>query len=86
VENPLSLIHLKKTYLIGELKDVKQTIAEKDELIRQMEARLQRLEMNHEDTYQYRERRHHHLHKHASRTSQSSYGHYEERRQNVARP
>jgi len=74
----------KKAYLIGELKDGKQTIAQKDEVIRQMEARLQRLEMNHEDTHQYRERRHHH--RYSSRTSQSSYGYYEERRQNMAKP
>jgi len=76
----------KKAYIIGELKDSKQTISQKDEVICQVEARLQRLEMNHEDTHQYRERRHHHHHRHASRTSQSSYGHYEERHQNVAKP
>ena len=29
-----------KAYLIGELKDAKQTIAQKDEVIRHMEARL----------------------------------------------
>jgi len=51
-----------------------------------MEARLQILEMNHEDTHLYYERRHHRHHRHASRTSQSSYGHYEERCQNVAKP
>jgi len=85
-----------KAYLVGELKDVKLTIAQKDEVIRQMEARLQRLEMDHEDTHQYRERINYHHQRHASRTSQSSYGHheetewrrqqhYEERRQNVAK-
>nr|AFN88195.1 phytoalexin-deficient 4-2 protein [Phaseolus vulgaris] len=86
-----------KAYLIGELKDAKLAIAQKDEVIRQMEARLQRLEMDREDTPQYRERRHHHHHRHTSRSSQSSYGHHEEpewrrhhnfedRRQNVAKP
>jgi len=86
-----------KAYLIGELKDAKLTIAQKDEVIRQMEARLQRLEMDHEDNYQYRERIHSHHHRNASRTSRSSYGHheetewrrhphYEERHQNVAKP
>ena len=75
-----------KAYLISELKDAKLTIAQKDEVIRQMEATLQRLEMDHEDTHQYRERRHSHPHRHASRSSKSSYGHHEERRQNVAKP
>jgi len=86
-----------KAYLIGELKDAKQTIAQNNEMIRQMEARLQRLEMDREDAYQNRERRHHHHHRHSSRTSQSSYGYHEEiewrrhhnheeRRQNVAKP
>ena len=85
MENLLSLIHLKKHTSLVKLKDVKQTISQKNEVIHQMEARLQRLEMNNEDTHQYRERRHHHHHRHASRTSQSSYGHYEERHQNVAK-
>jgi len=82
----------KKTYLIGELKDT-----QKDEMIRQMEERLQRLEMDREDIHQYRERRHHHHPRHTSQSYQSSYGHheknewrrhqhYEDRRQNVAKP
>ena len=36
-----------KAYIKGELKDAKKTIAQKDEAIRQLEARLQRLEENH---------------------------------------
>jgi len=85
-----------KAYLIGELKDVKLTNAQKDEVIRQMEARLQRLEMDHEDMHQNREKRPHYHHRNSSRSSQSSYAHheetewrrhnhYEERRPNVAK-
>ena len=62
-----------------------------------MEARLQRLEMDHEDMHQNREKRPHYHHRHSSRYSQSSYRHheetewrrhhhYEKRRQNVAKP
>jgi len=68
----------KKAYLIGELKDAKLTIAQKDEVIRQMEARLKRLEMDHEDIHQNREKRPHYHHRHSSQSSQSSYGHHEE--------
>jgi len=86
-----------KTILIDELKDAKRTIAQRDEVIRQIEARLQKLELDNTSNHQYREKRHHHHHRHALRTSQSSYGHHEEvewrmhhnfedRRQNVAKP
>jgi len=55
-----------KPYLIGELKGVKLKIAQKDEVIRQMEARLQRLEMDHEDIHQTRGKRPHYHHRHSS--------------------
>jgi len=47
-----------KAFLIGELKEAKRTIAQKDEAMRQMEERLQRLEMMNERPP--RQRRHHH--------------------------
>jgi len=86
-----------KSILIDELKDAKRTIAQREEEIRQMEAGLQKLELDNTTNHQYRERRHHHHYRHASRTSQSSYAHHEEakwrmhhnfedRRQNVAKP
>ena len=83
----------KKAFLIGELKEAKKTIAQKEEEMRQLEERLQRLEMRHE--WSPRQRRHHH--RYDSRSSQN-YGefheetewrrrhHYEHRRQNVAKP
>jgi len=62
-----------KAFLIGELKEVKITIAEKEEEMRKMEERLQRLEMQHERPQ--RQRRHHH--KYDSR-SYHTYGDYDE--------
>jgi len=86
----------KKAFLIGELKDAKRIIAQREEEIRQMEARLQRLEMDHERPHHNnRARRHHHHHRHTSRSSQSFHGndeeddwrmHHEDRHQNMAKP
>jgi len=47
-----------KAFLIGELKKAKRTIAQKEEEMRQMEERLQRLAMINERPQ--RQRRHHH--------------------------
>ena len=86
-----------KAALIEDLKDSRQSNAQYIEVIRQMEARLQILEMAREDVHQNQERRHHHHHRHSSRTSHNSYGYHEEnrrrrhhnheeRRQHVATP
>ena len=71
--NHLSLNLHKKTFLIGELAAAKRTIAQKDEAMRQMEERLQILEMQHERPQ--RGRRHHH--RYDSRSYQT-YGDHEE--------
>jgi len=87
----------KKAFLIGELKEAKRTLAQKEEEMRQMEERLQRLEMAYERPHPNRERKQpHHHHRHASRSSQSYHGfdeeaewrryQFEDRRQNVAKP
>jgi len=47
-----------KASLMGELATTKRTIAQKDEAMRQMEERLQRLELQHERPQ--RGRQHHH--------------------------
>jgi len=82
-----------KAFLIGELKEAKRTIAQKEEAMRQMEERLQRLEMmNHRSP---RQRRYHHRYDSRSshiyggydeETEWRRHQHYEERRQNVAKP
>jgi len=83
----------KKAFRIGELKEAKKTIAQKEEEMRQLEERLLILEMRHERSP--RQRRHHH--RYESRSSQNYGGfdeetewrrhqHYEDRRQNVAKP
>ena len=85
-----------KAALFEDLKNARQSNAQYLDMIRQMEARLQSLEIAREDVHQNRERRHHH-HRHSSRTSHSSHGyhegnerrrhhHHEERRQHVAGP
>jgi len=81
-----------KAFLIGELKEAKKTIAQKEEEMRQLEERLQRLEMMNERPQ--KQRRHHH--RYESRISQTSHGydeeiewrrqHYEDRRQYMAKP
>ena len=55
------------------MKEAKKTIAQKDEEMRQLEERLQRLEMRHERSL--RQRRHHH--RYDSRSSQN-YGEFDE--------
>jgi len=82
----------KKAFLIGELKEAKRTIAKKEEEMKQMEEKLQRLELAYE-------RPHHgriHHQRHESRSSQNYHGHeeeaewrmhnFEDRRQHVAKP
>jgi len=82
-----------KAFLIGELKEAKKTIAQKEEEMRQFEERLQRLEMHHERSP--RQRRHHHRYDLRSSHNYGGYDeetkcrrhqHYEDRRQNVAKP
>jgi len=86
-----------KASLFEDLKNARQSNAQYLDMIRQMEARLQSLEMAREDVHQNRERRHHHHHRHSSRTSHSSHGYdednarqrhhpHEERRQHVVVP
>jgi len=86
-----------KTALFEDLKNARQSNAQYLDVIRQMEARLQSLEITREEFNQNRERRHHHHHRHSLRTSHSSHGyhevnerrrhpHHEERRQRVAGP
>ena len=86
-----------KAALFEDLKNARQSNAQYLDVIKQMEARLQSLEITHEEFNQNRERRHHHQHRHSSRTSHSSHGyhgdnerrrhhHHEERRQHVADP
>jgi len=82
----------KTVFLMGELKEAKRTIAQREEEMRQMEERLQRLELTHERPHHGR--RHHQ--RHESRSSQSYGGHgeeaewrmhnFEDRRQHVAKP
>jgi len=64
----------RKAFLIGELKEAKRTIAEKEEEMRQLEERLKRLEMMNER--HQRQRRHHH--RYESRSSQNYGGYHEE--------
>jgi len=87
----LSLISI--TFLIGELKEAKRTIAQKEEAMRQMEERLQILEMMNEMSP--RQRRHHHRYDSRSSHNYGGYDeevewrrhqHYEDKRQNVAKP
>ena len=74
------------------MKEAKRTIAQKEEALRQMEERIQRLEMQHERPL--RHRRQHHRYESRSSHSYGSYDEetkwrrhpYEERRQNVAKP
>ena len=82
-----------KAFLIGELKEAKKTIAQKEEEMRQLEEKLQRLEMCHERSP--RQRRHHHRYESRSYHKYGGYDeetewrrhqHYEETRQNVAKP
>jgi len=86
-----------KTALYEDLKNAKQSNAHYLDVIRQIEARLQSLELNHEEIHQNRERRPHPPLRHSSRHSHSSHGyyednarprphHHEERRQHVASP
>jgi len=64
---------LLKSFPNWRLKEAKKTIAQKDEEMRQLEERLQRLEMRHERSL--RQRRHHH--RYDSRSSQN-YGEFDE--------
>ena len=86
-----------KETLFEDLKNARQSNAQYLDVIRQMEARLQSLELSREEVHQNRERRHHHPLRHSSRNSHSSHGyyednarprhhHHEERRQHVADP
>jgi len=77
---------------MGELAAAKRTIAQKDEAMRKMEERLQRIELAYERSQ--RGRRHHH--RHDSRSYQNYGDHeeddewrrhpFEDRHQNVAKP
>ena len=89
MENHLSPNLPKKAFLIGELAAVKRTIAQKDEEMRQMEERLQRLELAYERPQRGRQ--------HRDLRSYKNYGGhedadewmrhpFEDRRQNVAKP
>jgi len=84
-----------KAALIEDLKNARQSNAQYLEMMRQMEARLQSLELDREANHNNRERRQHH--RTSSRTSYNSHGyhegnerrrphHHEERRQHVAMP
>jgi len=83
----------KKAFLIGELKEAKRTITQKEEEMRQLEERLQRLEMMNERPQ--KQRRHHHRYESISsqnyggfdeETEWRRHQHYEDRHQNVAKP
>jgi len=82
-----------KAFILGELKEAKRSLAQKDATIRQLEERLQRLGVTH-DRSNHGSR---HSHRHSSRSSSNSHGHeeesgwrrhhhHEDRRQNVAKP
>ena len=84
-----------KAALIEDLKNARQSNAQYLEMMRQMETRLQSLEMDREENYHSRERRQHH--RNSSRTSHHSHGYHEgnerrrhhnheERHQHVAMP
>jgi len=84
-----------KATLIEDLKHARQSNAHYLEMIRQMKARLQSLELAREENHQNRGRRHHH--RNCSRTSHNSHGYHEgteqrrhhtheERPQHVATP
>ena len=86
-----------KAALYDDLKNAKQSNAHYLDVIRQMEARLQSLELNREELHQNRERSPHPPLRNSSRHSHSSHGfyednprprhhHHEERRQHVAGP
>ena len=78
------------------MKEAKISLAQKDEAIRKLEERLQRLEVTNERSNHSNHGRRH-SHRHSSRSSSNYQGHdeetegrrhqhYEERRQNVAKP
>jgi len=67
-----------KAAFFYDLKNAKQSNAHYLDVIRQMEARLQSLELSREEVHQNRERRHHPPLRHSSRHSHSSHGYYED--------
>jgi len=100
---PIQVVNLpnhtlqKRAFILGELKETKRSLAQKDEAIKQLEERLQRLEVTHDRT-NHSNHGSRHSHRHSSRSSSTSHGHeeesgrrrhrhhHEDRRQHVAKP
>jgi len=88
-----------RAFILGELKEAKRSLAQKDEAMKQMEKRLQRLEVT-LDRSNHSNHGSRHSHRYSSRSSSTSHDHNEENRrrrhhhhhhredrhQNVAKP
>jgi len=88
-----------REFILGELKEAKCSLAQKDEVMKQLEERLQRLEVT-LDRSNHSNHGSRHSHRHSSRSSSISHvhgeesgrrrhhhhHHHEDRRQNVAKP
>ena len=61
-----------RAFILGELKEEKRSLAQKDEAIKKLEERLQRLEMNH-DRSTNSTHGSHHAHRHSSRSSSNAH-------------
>ena len=68
-----------RAFILGELKEEKRSLAQKDEAIKKLEERLQRLEMNH-DRSTNSTHGSHHAHRHSSRSSSNAHGNEREHR------
>ena len=66
-----------RAFILGELKEAKCSLAQKDESIKQLKERLQRLEVTHDKT-NHSNHGSRHSRRHSSRSSSTSHGHEEE--------